>query len=96
MAAVRLLALGGVARAQPQALAKEHIDSLSIRVLCLERGLMLETLTIGEYYRELAKLGGFLGRKHDKAPGWQTLWRGQSKLDNLVSGYLLAGSPKCG
>jgi hypothetical protein len=24
----------------------------------------------------VARLGGFLARKHDGMPGWQTIWRG--------------------
>ena len=96
VAAARLLELGRLARAQPQVLAKEHIDALYVQVLSLQRGLKAETLTMVDYWREVAKLGGFLGRKHDKAPGWQTLWRGQTKLDDLVSGYLLAIRPQCG
>ena len=27
-----------------------------------------------------ARLGGFLARKHDGMPGWQTLWRGWQRL----------------
>jgi len=47
-------------------------------------------LTIAEFYREVAKLGGFLGRKSDGAPGWITIWRGWEKLSTLVRGAELA------
>jgi hypothetical protein len=32
----------------------------------------LTEMTVYAFFRELAKLGGFLGRKHDGEPGWQT------------------------
>ena len=44
-------------------------------------------LTIYKFYRELAQLGGFLGRKHDGEPGWITLWRGWEKLNVYLRGY---------
>jgi hypothetical protein len=47
-------------------------------------------LTIHEFYRELAKLGGFLGRRSDGDPGWITIWRGWEKLRTLVRGAQLA------
>ena len=47
-------------------------------------------LTVYQFYRELAKLGGFLGRRHDGEPGWITIWRGWEKLNTLVRGAKLA------
>ena len=41
-------------------------------------------LTVYQFLRELAKMGGFLGRKHDGEPGWQTIWRGYQKLQTFV------------
>jgi hypothetical protein len=37
--------------------------------------------TLHEAVRLLAKLGGFLGRKHDGEPGVKVLWRGLQKLN---------------
>jgi Transposase Tn5 dimerisation domain len=44
------------------------------------------SLTIGEFYHALAKLGGFIGRKSDGEPGWMTIWRGWQKLFLMVRG----------
>ena len=41
-------------------------------------------LTVGQFYREVAMLGGFLGRKSDGNPGWITIWRGWEKLNTYV------------
>jgi len=51
-------------------------------------------LTVGQFYREVAKLGGFLGRKGDGGPGWITIWRGWEKLNNLVRAASLASKLK--
>jgi hypothetical protein len=45
-----------------------------------------QSLTIGQFYRELAMLGGFIGRKSDGDPGWITIWRGWQKLALIVRG----------
>jgi len=78
---VRLLQLKLAARLQPDRPACEvvpprWIEGLS-RVLRRPRPMT----TLREFVRALASLGGFLGRKCDGEPGWQTLWRG---LDTLL------------
>lgn len=40
--------------------------------------------------RDCAQLGGYLARQRDGPPGVKTLWRGWKRLNDLVSGYLLA------
>jgi len=45
--------------------------------------------TLGEAVGWIAKLGGFLGRKHDGVPGVKTLWRGLRRLDDIMMGWLL-------
>src|SRR4051812_40977492 len=42
------------------------------------------------FLRGVAQLGGFLARRSDGDPGWQTLWKGWSVLMTLVEGYELA------
>jgi hypothetical protein len=37
--------------------------------------------------RQIAQLGGFLGRKHDGEPGVKTLWRGIRRLNDMLLGY---------
>jgi hypothetical protein len=40
--------------------------------------------TLSEAVLLLAKLGGFLGRKHDGKPGVKVLWRGLQKLNEGI------------
>jgi hypothetical protein len=46
----------------------------------------------------VARLGGFLARKHDGMPGWQTIWRGWSKLMWMCEGLeiLREKGKRCG
>ena len=47
-------------------------------------------VTVGEVALAVGHLGGHLNRKSDGLPGWQTLWRGMTKLGLLVAGVRLA------
>jgi hypothetical protein len=40
----------------------------------------------------IARLGGFIGRKSDGSPGWQTLWRGWNRLQDMCWGANFASS----
>ena len=46
--------------------------------------------TVRMFVDRVAGLGGFLGRKCDGRPGWQSLWRGYQRLADLVLGANLA------
>jgi hypothetical protein len=45
-------------------------------------------MTLAEFCRALAMLGGHQGRKGDGPPGWLTLWRGWQKMQLMVQGVL--------
>jgi len=36
--------------------------------------------TLGEFLRQVARLGGYLGRKHDGPPGPEVMWRGLRRV----------------
>lgn len=95
--ALRLLKLRDVARNTPHILAREVIDPLKVDILIKYRGLKKKDISIYEYYREVAKMGGFIGRKSDGEPGWQTLWNGEMELTQMCVGAELALNKKtCG
>jgi hypothetical protein len=89
---VRLLQLKSAARAEPNRPARQMIPPRWIALLKAARKNLKQTsaMTVGEFYRELAKLGGFIGRKSDGEPGWMTIWRGWQKLHLMVRGAELA------
>jgi len=49
-----------------------------------------EPPSLGEAVLWLARLGGYLARKHDAPPGVKVLWRGYIRLHDIVLGWLLA------
>jgi hypothetical protein len=53
-------------------------------------------MTVHDFYMALARLGGHQNRKHDHPPGWLVLWRGWTKLQSMLDGYLVAKRRKCG
>jgi Transposase DNA-binding/Transposase Tn5 dimerisation domain len=84
--AVRLLQLKSLARTQPDVPASRTVPPIWLKMLKLARKNLsrVHDLTIGQFYREVAKLGGFLARKGDGEPGWITIWRGWEKLNMFV------------
>ena len=49
--------------------------------------------TLGEAVLMLARLGGFLARRGDGVPGVKTIWRGFSRLTDLVAMWRLLHQP---
>lgn len=96
--AVRLLQLKLWARDEPQRPAYPCAPTSPVTVLAAYRRPSAEGWTARDFWREEAKLGGFLGRKHDGDPGWQTIWRSWQKLDLVTLGACLVQSQgvKCG
>jgi hypothetical protein len=96
--ALRLLQLKSAARTHPDRPANQVVPLHWIKMLIAARKRLknatVTNMTIGEFYRELAKMGGFLGRKSDGQPGWITIWRGWQKLYLLVRGAELARESK--
>ena len=94
--AVRLLRLKSLARTNPEIRAQRVIPRVWLQMLkAARKGLnRVHDLTVGQFYREVAKLGGFLGRKGDGEPGWITIWRGWEKLSTYVQAVSLASKLK--
>lgn len=90
---IRLFQMKLLGRSQPAARAETHVPNSWLKCLKLARPkVQLAGATVYEFFRELAKLGGFLGRKNDGEPGWQTIWGGFQKLQSLLAGMRLAGA----
>jgi len=96
--AVRLLQLKLWARQEPEKPATDCASPLHVQVLAAYWKRPLAAMTAREFWRDVARLGGFLGRKSDGDPGWQTLWRGWQQLEAMTIGAALAqhGIRNCG
>jgi len=90
--AVRIFQLRTALESQPTAPAEQVATVGEIQVVCTFHKQAAQQLTVREFVRGVAKLGGFLGRKHDGEPGVLTLWRGYQRLQDMLLGYQLQAS----
>src|SRR5258706_1673167 len=88
--AVRLLQVRALAREDPERPAHEVIEPLMLAVLAQRCGQLPTSMTLGTFWTEVARLGGYLARSHDGTPGWRTIWKGWLSLQTLLEGAHLA------
>ena len=88
--AVRLLQLRDLSRATPHLLAMDHVDPVLVQIIALRTKKKPNELSLGFFWFEVAKLGGFPARRSDGDPGWLRLWRGWLQLLDLAEGVRLA------
>lgn len=94
--AVRVYQMRCLVECRPAAPASEAATAAEIGVVCRHFRLKVPDLTVREFVRSVAKLGGFLGRKRDGEPGVRALWRGYQRLQDMVVGYELHRSSDSG
>jgi len=97
--AVRLLNAKWLARAQPdQPVEGGVFGPEALRLLARKFGQPKEGWTHGTVLIAVARLGGFLARRHDGLPGWQTIWRGWHRLMWMCEAVELLNSDesRCG
>jgi hypothetical protein len=69
--------------------AEELVDPLLVELaVASHMGVTVrgQRMSVGEFYHTVARLGGYLGNFNKKPPGWQTLWRGWSRLNLMAHG----------
>jgi hypothetical protein len=93
--AVRLLQLKTIARTQPEQPAARVVPATWLQALPQLLKQRRSIQTVRDFIRGLASLGGFLGRKGDGEPGWQTIWGGLETLLLCLRGAT-ALQRKCG
>jgi hypothetical protein len=97
--AVRLLSTKLLARSRPEgAEARESFGPEALAILEKKSGRPKGGWTNVNVLVATARLGGFLARKHDGMPGWQTIWRGWQRLRWMCEGLetLSDGGKRCG
>ena len=87
--AIRLLQIRYLSRLPKDILAKNAVPDLFLKILCRRFNVLIDKLTIKDFWRKIAQLGGFLGRKSDGDPGWQTIWKGWLELQTMSNGAIL-------
>jgi hypothetical protein len=97
--AVRLLGAKLLARGRPESFeAAASFGSQMLAILEQKLGKPQSGWTNQNVIIATARLGGFLARKHDGLPGWQTIWRGWQRLLWMCEGLetLQLKGNKCG
>jgi hypothetical protein len=86
--AVRLVNLKFLARAKPdEALDVQMFGPAAIQILEKQFGRPPQgRWTHRQLVRAVARMGGFIGRRSDGEPGWQTIWRGWQRLMWMTEG----------
>lgn len=88
--AVRLLSTKMLARSRPESFeAASSFGREMLVVLEKKLGQPEGGWTNRNLMRSVARLGGFIGRKQDGEPGWQTIWRGWQRLMWMSEGATL-------
>jgi hypothetical protein len=87
--AVRLLQLRQDVRLVPETPALQVLEPLMVKLLAQRYQLDAQTLTLSQFFRHVAMLGGYQGRHSDGPPGWRALWHGWSYLSHLTDGARL-------
>jgi hypothetical protein len=88
---VRLLQLKNDARLTPERPAVECVPPELVQTLALLiKEKNPEQISVRRFTHEVAKRGGFMGRKSDGEPGWRTLFQGWQELSLIHAGYQMA------
>ena len=88
--AMRLLWLRQTAQTAPDTPATEVISKDVIQVVLHLDKRPTATLTAKDLWHTIARFGGYLDRKSDPPPGWQTLWKGWIHVQTVLEGVRLA------
>jgi hypothetical protein len=88
--AVFLLQLRDLARLTPDASAFTELPGDLVALVAHLADIPVEQLTLGQFWRAVARQGGYLGRRRDGPPGWKSLWRGWLYIHTLLKGIRLA------
>ena len=87
----RIMLLTLLGRETPRLPPELLFDDIEIRVLgafAKSRNLA-PPQTLGEAVMLVARLGGYLARKHDPPPGHQLMWYGYTQLIAMAAGFAL-------
>jgi len=83
---MRLLWLRQTAQIAPETPACEVVSQDVIQVVLTWTKRPKATLTARDLWRTIARFGGYLDRKSDPPPGWQTLWKGWIRVQTVLEG----------
>lgn len=89
VSSIKLLQLRDIVRKDPNANAKKYVNQEDIDIIKTYYQIKDKEITIDRFLRGIAQLGGFLNRKNDGNPGWQSIWEGWKYFMTLKEGINL-------
>jgi len=97
VSSVKLLQLRDIVRHEPEADAKEYVEKEDINIVRAYYKVEQTEMTINKFLRYIAQMGGFLNRKSDGNPGWESIWEGWKFFLGMKEGIkLYKGGLTCG
>jgi hypothetical protein len=88
--ALRLLVIRHTAQQAGETPATNVVSQDAIQVLIFLDKRHHRIITAQHVWHAIARLGGYLDRKSDGPPGWQTLWKGWMRVMDVLEGVHLA------
>ena len=89
VSSVKLLQLRDIVRNNPTADAQEYVEKEDVNIVRAYYKIEKKKMTIDQFLRNIAQMGGFLNRKSDGNPGWQSIWEGWKFFLGLKEGVKL-------
>ncbi len=89
VSSVKLLQLRDIVRNNPTANAQEYVEKEDVAIVGAYYKIEKKDMTIDQFLRNIAQMGGFLNRKSDGNPGWQSIWEGWKFFLGLKEGVKL-------
>jgi hypothetical protein len=87
--ALRLLMIRQAAQQADEIPASAVVSGEATRLVVLLDHRHRTIATARDLWRAIARLGGYLDRKSDGPPGWQTLWKGWMRVMDVLEGVHL-------
>jgi hypothetical protein len=88
--ALRLLVIRHTAQQAGNTPATDVVSQKAIQVIVFLDRRHRSITTAQDLWHAIARLGGYLDRKSDGPPGWQTLWKGWMRVMDVLDGVHLA------
>lgn len=95
VSAIKLLQIRDIIRRNPNANALEYVTKEDTEIIQAYYHTKEKTITIDKFLRHIAQMGGFLNRKSDGNPGWESIWNGWKFFMTLKEGVHLR-MKRCG
>lgn len=96
ISSIKLLQMRDIVKHEPEAEAIKYVEEEDIKIVKAYYKIKESHMTIDRFLRYIAQMGGFLNRKGDGNPGWQSLWEGWKFFMGLKEGVRLSKEVTCG